>query len=286
MAQPYVPSNEPGQPYAQSGPQHDTGAPAPQQGAPYHPQPQYQAPPAGPGYSPQAAGSKRRYDERDDGPPDSKRQAIGAHEGPPGAETVYRLLVQSKKVGSVIGKAGAIVKQIRDETGARIRVVEGVPNCDERVIVISGRVDPGRHTDSAQEALYKVHARVHETEDGPNGPPANATTRMLVCHTQAGCLIGKAGAIIKEIREASGAHIKILPAEDLPACGLSNDRVVQISGAVDALGRALVPVSRQIRENPPKERPGGPPPQLQPLLAGAPPAGYAAAPPYGAPRYR
>ena len=53
---------------------------------------------SGPGYSPQAAGSKRRYDERDDGPPDSKRQAIGAHEGPPGAETVYRLLVQSKKV--------------------------------------------------------------------------------------------------------------------------------------------------------------------------------------------
>ena len=37
----------------------------------------------------------------------------------------------------------------------------------------------------------------------------------------------RAGAIIKEIREASGAHIKILPAEDLPACGLSNDRVVQ-----------------------------------------------------------
>lgn len=37
----------------------------------------------------------------------------------------------------------------------------------------------------------------------------------------------RAGAIIKEIREASGAHIKILPAEELPPCGLSNDRVVQ-----------------------------------------------------------
>ncbi len=52
MAQPYVPSNEPGQPYAQSGqaygtPQQDTGAPPTQQGAPYHPQPQYQAAPAG-----------------------------------------------------------------------------------------------------------------------------------------------------------------------------------------------------------------------------------------------
>ncbi len=27
--------------------------------------------------------------------------------------------------------------QIRDETGARIRVVDGIPQCDERVIVIS-----------------------------------------------------------------------------------------------------------------------------------------------------
>ena len=39
--------------------------------------------------------------------------------------------------------------------------------------------------------------------------------------------VARAGAIIKEIREASGASIKILPPEDLPPCGLSNDRVVQ-----------------------------------------------------------
>lgn len=57
------------------------------------------------------------------------------------------------QVGSVIGKAGSIVKQIRDETGARIRVVEGVPNCDERVIVISARNDPARHTNAAQVSV-------------------------------------------------------------------------------------------------------------------------------------
>ena len=39
--------------------------------------------------------------------------------------------------------------------------------------------------------------------------------------------MNRAGSIIKEIREASGAFIKILPAEELPACALSNDRVVQ-----------------------------------------------------------
>ena len=50
----------------------------------------------------------------------------------------------------MIGKAGAIVKAIRDETGARIRVVEGVPNCDERVIVVSSRNDPTSPANSAQ----------------------------------------------------------------------------------------------------------------------------------------
>ncbi len=58
----------------------------------------------------------------------------------------------------------------------------------------------------------------------------------------------------------------------------------RISGNVDSLARALVMVSRQIRENPPKEKPGGAPPQLGALLAGGAPARYGAPPPaYGAP---
>lgn len=78
----------------------------------------------------------------------------------------------------------------------------------------------------------------------------------------------RAGKIIKDIREASGAHIKILPPEDLPACALSNDRVVQLTGNNEQLTQALRLVARQIRENPPKERPGGAPPCLPHLASG------------------
>ena len=60
----------------------------------------------------------------------------------------------------MIGKAGAIVKQIREETGARIRVVEGVPNCDERVIVISSRNDPAAHANSAQARMTVCGTRM------------------------------------------------------------------------------------------------------------------------------
>ena len=50
----------------------------------------------------------------------------------------------------MIGKAGTIVKQVREETGARIRVVEAIPSCDERVIVISAPNLAGRPTHAAQ----------------------------------------------------------------------------------------------------------------------------------------
>ena len=38
-----------------------------------------------------------------------------------------------------------------------------------------------------QIALMKVHERLVEAEEGGTG----LVTRMLVCHTQAGCIIGK-----------------------------------------------------------------------------------------------
>ena len=54
-------------------------------------------------------------------------------------------------------KAGTIVKQVREETGARIRVVEGIPNCDERVIVISAPNLAGRPTHAAQVEHFHLH---------------------------------------------------------------------------------------------------------------------------------
>lgn len=59
-----------------------------------------------------------------------------------GPDTVLRLLVPGRRVGPILGRGGSIVKQIKDETGSRIRVVEPPPNCDERVVVISSREDP------------------------------------------------------------------------------------------------------------------------------------------------
>jgi len=68
-------------------------------------------------------GVKRRYDEDDSDPyggHDVKRPYGGADPyGPPptgGPETVLRLLVSTKRVGSIIGKGGTVVKQVWDSS--------------------------------------------------------------------------------------------------------------------------------------------------------------------------
>eukprot|EP00854_Cymbomonas_tetramitiformis_P029166 gene29166-36269_t len=112
-------------------------------------------------------------------------------------ETLFRLLVPDKKIGSVIGKGGNIIKQLREESGARIKVADSVGG-DERVVMISGKDDPSLPFSVAQEALFQVHQRVYEGEL-PEGeaPEGIMTTRMLVEGSQAGSLIGKGGKIIK-----------------------------------------------------------------------------------------
>jgi poly(rC)-binding protein 2/3/4 len=52
-------------------------------------------------------------------------------------ELVFRILCPNEKIGSVIGKGGSIIENLREETGARIKVADAVPGSEERVIIIS-----------------------------------------------------------------------------------------------------------------------------------------------------
>lgn len=50
----------------------------------------------------------------------------------------FRLLCHNERVGGVIGKGGTIIKILKQETGCDIKVMEGVSDSEDRVIVISG----------------------------------------------------------------------------------------------------------------------------------------------------
>ncbi|KAH9301163.1 hypothetical protein KI387_012746 [Taxus chinensis] len=258
--------------------------------------------------------AKRGYDwEPTEANGREKRRSTAASRGPPPLkigpdETIFRILCNGSKTGGVIGKGGSIVKQIRQETGARIRIEEGVPGCDERVVVIvapekekkEGKdqnvvVDSSNQTKEdadedngekeqdeteaddkepetdkdikkekslapAQEALLRVLHRILEgetdvkTDDDAEKKTTPVIARLLVPTNQVGCVLGKGGKIIQQIRTESGAQIRILSREQLPACALPTDEVVQITGDVPSVKKALLAVSDRLRENPPRDR--------------------------------
>ncbi|KAH9543738.1 hypothetical protein CY35_13G080500 [Sphagnum magellanicum] len=224
-------------------------------------------------------------------------------------ETIFRILCPGSKTGSVIGKGGNIIKALRQETGARIKIADAVPGVDERVIIISaperdrahgrdrerGRDREGREKERtsrerdggrererdrdvrdrddesrereilspAQEALFRVHGRIVDAElpnqvsDEDEEGSGSVTTRLLVPNNQIGCLLGKGGKIIEQMREETGAQIRILPKEQLPGCAVPSDELVQIFGDISVVKKALHAISTRLRENPPRDRPQG-----------------------------
>lgn len=79
---------------------------------------------------------------------------------------VFRVLCPASKIGSVIGKAGSIISEIRQETGAKVKVEEIVSGCEERVIVITSS-EKGNDINAEQSKDGSEEANVDEKHDEP-----------------------------------------------------------------------------------------------------------------------
>ncbi|KMS99256.1 hypothetical protein BVRB_2g046920 [Beta vulgaris subsp. vulgaris] len=188
-------------------------------------------------------------------------------------DTVYRYLCPATKIGSIIGRGGEIVKQLRLDTKAKIRIGETVPGCDERVVTIYSASDETNSFDEidtlvcpAQDALFRVHDRVIAEDAGADDEPdgnQHVTARLLVPSDQIGCIIGKGGQIVQSIRSETGAQIRILKDDHLPTCALSTDELLQISGEATVVRKALSQIASRLHDNPSR---------TQHLLASAVPA--------------
>ncbi|XP_054801123.1 KH domain-containing protein At4g18375-like isoform X1 [Prosopis cineraria] len=175
-------------------------------------------------------------------------------------DTVYRYLCPVRKIGSVIGRGGEIVRQLRIDTKSKIRIGETVPGCEERVITIyspseetNSAEDGSNFVSPAQDALFKVHDRVvaeelHSDEDTEGG--YQVVAKLLVPSDQIGCVIGKGGVIVQSIRNDTGAQVRILKDEHLPRCSLSSDELVQISGDPAVVKKALHQIATRLHDNP------------------------------------
>ncbi|ELT90806.1 hypothetical protein CAPTEDRAFT_1308 [Capitella teleta] len=246
----------------------------------------------------------------------------------PKPPVTLRLIVPASQCGSLIGKGGAKIKEIRELTGASIQVAsEMLPNSTERAVTVSGQADaitqciyniccvmlesppkgatipyrpkpcvppvmlpsscggqafsiqgqqillPPSHPNATQpdvsphcvplpppcfislRARLQTHSLIciiiRDVYPGMNaamaagipqfaprqaGPGANMsaqTHEMTIPNDLIGCIIGRGGAKINEIRQLSGATIKIANADEG-----SSDRKVTIMGSLETIHAA------------------------------------------------
>ncbi|CAH8358961.1 unnamed protein product [Eruca vesicaria subsp. sativa] len=187
---------------------------------------------------------------------------------------VYRILCPSGVIGSVIGKSGKVINMIRQETRARIKVVDPFPGCTERVLTIyctvvdkkdiaeienSDQITP---LCSAQDALLKLYEAIvaslaAASENTKIGRDDIRECRLLVPSSQCSNVIGKAGSTVKKVRSRTGANVKIVSkdvSDPSHACAMDFDNIVSISGEAESVKKALFAVSAIMYKFSPKEQ--------------------------------
>uniref|UniRef100_A0A8C4ZEA2 Poly(rC) binding protein 2 n=1 Tax=Gadus morhua TaxID=8049 RepID=A0A8C4ZEA2_GADMO len=192
-----------------------------------------------------------------------------------------RIVVPASQCGSLIGKGGCKIKEIRESTGAQVQVAgDMLPNSTERAITIAGIPQsiiecvkqicvvmlesppkgvtiPYRPKPSGSPVIFsggqltKLHQLAMQQSPFPiapnnqgfqgrqmnvSGMDASAQTgshELTIPNDLIGCIIGRQGSKINEIRQMSGAQIKIAnPVEG------STDRQVTITGSPASISLA------------------------------------------------
>ncbi|XVF67292.1 hypothetical protein PTKIN_Ptkin10aG0109300 [Pterospermum kingtungense] len=169
-------------------------------------------------------------------------------------EVVFKILCPSDRVGSVIGKGGGIIKALQSDTGAAITVGATITDCDERLVTVTASENPESQFSPAQKAVALVFERALEASiekglDSGSGKSSNVIARLVVPSHEVGCLLGKGGAIISEMRKVTGTGIRILRTDQVPKCLAENDQVVQISGGYLNVKDAIYHVTGRLRDN-------------------------------------
>uniref|UniRef100_A0A8C8IWH6 K Homology domain-containing protein n=1 Tax=Oncorhynchus tshawytscha TaxID=74940 RepID=A0A8C8IWH6_ONCTS len=216
-----------------------------------------------------------------------------------------RIVVPASQCGSLIGKGGCKIKEIRESTGAQVQVAgDMLPNSTERAITIAGTPQsiiecvkqicvvmlesppkgvtiPYRPKPSGSPVIFaggqltKLHQLAMQQSPFPMGPnntgfqgtgdlpiqslveitflkggmDASAQTsshEMTIPNDLIGCIIGRQGSKINEIRQMSGAQIKIANPVDGSA-----DRQVIITGSAASISLAEYLINASVESSKP-----------------------------------
>jgi far upstream element-binding protein len=198
--------------------------------------------------------------------------------GPPGVSggpggSSYEMMVPGHKVGLIIGKGGEMIKQLQEQSGAKIVIIQDTPEAaPEKPLRITG---PPESIDIAKGLVSDILNQADERDGmsfgggrgrgrgggpmrggrggfrggrggGPGGPGGwgggmgggeyggQHTDYVQVPSNKCGLIIGKGGETIKNINAVSGAHCEI----DKNSPQEAREKNFVIRGAPEAVERA------------------------------------------------
>ncbi|CAA0832337.1 RNA-binding KH domain-containing protein [Striga hermonthica] len=99
----------------------------------------------------------------------------------------------------------------------------------------------------AVEAVLLLQEKINDEDDD------TVTMRLLVPSKVIGCVIGKSGSIINEIRKRTKADIRISKGER-PRCADEDDELVEVVGLVGSVRDALIQIVLRLRDDVLKDR--------------------------------
>ncbi|KAF1503884.1 Tudor and KH domain-containing protein, partial [Eudyptula minor novaehollandiae] len=146
-------------------------------------------------------------------------------------ELEIKMRVPRAAVKSIIGRKGATIKKLSQETGARIDV-EGEDEGEETALLISG--SPGQ--------VCRAKAAVHQivTESVP------VSEQLCVPQRAVGRIIGRGGETVRGICRSSGAKVFCEREAD---AGLAPVRVIQLSGTRKEVAAAKKLIMEKLMED-------------------------------------
>ena len=165
---------------------------------------------------------------------------------------LFKLELHADAMAAIFGYDGLTITTIRERTKCRMKLLSGGSDPSMRALSMSGTQD------ACLQACGLVLAEMQKScasntnvcVMAPDGP--QYSVKVLVRSDACGCIIGKGGATINGMRQASGATIKVEQADGnsyeqavaAASAGLEqpSDRTISIGGLITSVHAAVIDV--------------------------------------------
>jgi len=117
-----------------------------------------------------------------------------------------KITVPTNKVGKIIGRRGAMIRELQDKSGATIDVTDATEG-GMTVVQLSGTLETIKKAKSLIARTYQDEAQRSPQKSGPN--EGDSTIEFEIPEDKCGLVIGSRGSKIREIQQDTGVGVNV-----------------------------------------------------------------------------